>query len=152
VGEKKMIKTLKKLQNTKSAKGFTLIELMITLLIVAVLATYATTSYKTQMMKSRRTEAKNKLYEIMQREEKYMSENNTYTTTLTGLGYAANPVITDNGYYSIAAAANANGINDGVILTATPKLVQVGDTTCMNMILNSNGAKTTSTGATTGCW
>ena len=39
--------------------GFTLIEIMITVLIVAVLAAVATAGYRSQVQKSRRTDARN---------------------------------------------------------------------------------------------
>lgn len=135
----------------RNQQGFTLIELVITMAIVAILSIVATNSYKTQMQKSRRTEAKNMLYEIMQREERYISENNTYVVALTSLGYSAATMLTDGGFYKVTATANANGIADGVILTAVPQGVQAQDTACASLILNSNGQKTSSTGSTT-CW
>lgn len=136
----------------KKNKGFTLIELMITVAIVGILASVAFASYNNQAIKAHRTDAKNKLFEIMSREEKYMSENNTYVTDLTQIGYSSSKPNSDNGYYTISAAANANGITDGVILTATPLGPQLKDATCYSFILNSNGQKSTSTGATSGCW
>jgi type IV pilus assembly protein PilE len=135
----------------KNKNGFTLIELLIAVAIVGILSTVAISSYSKQATKSRRTDAKTTLYEVMQRQEKYMSENNTYTADLTKLGYVANPLISEHAYYSISAAANANGINDGVILTATPQGVQTADAECGSLILNSNGIKTSTT-ANTICW
>lgn len=135
----------------KKNKGFTLIELLIVVAIVATLSIVATSGYRKQTMKAYRTDAKNKLYEIMQRQEKYMSENNTYTTTLTNLGYSSNPVVTDGSYYNITATAGSNGITDGVILTAAPQGTQVKDTDCGSFVLNSNGQKSVST-SSTNCW
>lgn len=132
--------------------AFTLIELLIVLLIIGLLSSMAMNYYSHQMTEARRTDAKTKLMEIMQREEKYFSENNTYTTSFTTIGYTSTPVITDNQFYSIAGAPNALGITDGIILTATPQGAQVNDTLCGSFILNSNGQKSTSTGASTGCW
>ena len=53
--------------------GFTLIELMVTVAIVAILATIAATSYTSQVMKSRRTDARNVLLDLAGREEKIFS-------------------------------------------------------------------------------
>lgn len=133
-------------------QGFTLIELMITVMIVGILSGFAMNSYGNKAIESRRADAKSKLLEVMQRQERFFSENNTYTANLTALGYSSNPVLSDSKYYSISAAANATGINDGVILTAAPQGAQAKDTKCASLILNSNGQKTSSVTAATGCW
>jgi type IV pilus assembly protein PilE len=135
----------------RNRNGFTLMELMITVTIVGILSAIAVPTYNNQVLKSRRAEAKAQIMEIMQREEKYFTESNTYTSNLTVLGYTTNPVLTSNNYYSIAAAANGNGIADGVILTSTPQGNQANDTDCGNFVLNSNGQKSTSGGGAT-CW
>lgn len=135
----------------KKEKGFTLIELVITACIIGILSVVATTSYQKTMIKNKRTEAKNKLFEVMQRQEKYMSENNTYTLTLSNLGYASGDLLSSGGYYKLTAAASANGITDGVVITAAPQGSQVKDTDCASLILNSNGLKSSSTGSTS-CW
>lgn len=131
--------------------GFTLIEMVVTVLIVGILGTYAVNSYKSSVLKGNRADAKTKLLEVMQREERYFSEKNTYTVTMTDLGYSASPVPSDKGYYSISGSTPAGGLTAGVILTATTQGNQSNDTACMNFILNSNGQKTVSTSSTT-CW
>lgn len=131
--------------------GFTLIELLATCVIVGLLVAMSVGGMKSQGIKNKRTEAKNTLYEIMQREEKYMSENNTYTISLKDLGYGDNTVTTNNGNYKITAKANAVGISDGVILTAIPQGNQEKDTDCNAFILNSNGVQSTNTSSTK-CW
>ena len=136
----------------KKQTGFTLIELVVTILIIALLTSMAVNYYQHQMIESRRTDAKTKLTEIMQREEKYFNENNTYTTNFLNIGYTSSPVQSDNLYYSVAGVADAAGLTDGIILTATPQGPQTADSLCLAFILNSNGQKSTSTGATTGCW
>lgn len=132
-------------------KGFSLLELMIVVGIVGVLGFIAYPGYRTSVLKSHRADATSALMDAMQREERYYTENNTYVTDLTQVGYSASTnVATTNGYYKISAAADTSGITVGVILTATPQSNQTKDT-CGNFILNSNGSKTTST-STTDCW
>lgn len=131
--------------------GFSLIELMMTVAIVGVLSSIAIPTYKNYSIKSHRVEGKSLIMEIMQRQEKYYTENNTYTTNLTLLGYSSSTVISEQGYYSLTAAAAADGIINNVILTAQPIGSQASDSECGSFIMNSNGQKTTSTSSTT-CW
>lgn len=133
----------------KRNKGFTLIELMITVVVVGILATIAIPSYNGYVIKTNRTEGKALLMEVMQKEEKYYNERNNYTTTLTQLGYSASPIISEKGYYSVAAAVAST--TDNIILQATPIGNQATDSDCGILILSSNGQKTTSTNNSK-CW
>ena len=58
--------------------GFTLIELMIVVAVVAILASIAVPSYQEQIRKSRRAQAKADLVEYAQLAERYFTVNNTY--------------------------------------------------------------------------
>src|SRR6267154_1626429 len=70
--------------------GFTLVELMIVVVIVAILASIAIPAYNSQIRKSRRTEAKTALLDLAGREERYFNtSNNTYTNLAVNLAYAA---------------------------------------------------------------
>lgn len=132
-------------------KGFSLLELMVVVAIVGILAFIAYPGYKNSVLKSHRADATSTLMDAMQREERYYSENNTYVTDLTQIGYASSSnVATTNGYYKISAQADPNGITVGVILTATAVGNQTNDV-CGNFTLNANGAKTVS-GTNTDCW
>ena len=97
------------LSRVSSAAGFTLIELMITIVIATVLLTIAIPSYQSQIRKSRRTEAKTALLDLAAREERYLSTNSAYTTNNTGLGYTlVFPQTVGSGYYQISiCVANA---------------------------------------------
>lgn len=58
--------------------GFTLIELMITVAIIAILAAVAFPAYTEQVAKGRRAEAKAIVLEAAQWMERYYAENNRY--------------------------------------------------------------------------
>ena len=62
--------------------GFTLIELMITIVIIGVIAAIALPSYQSSVRKSKRTEAKTELLQVMARQEQYFSETRKYTCLL----------------------------------------------------------------------
>ena len=58
--------------------GFTLIELMIVIVIVAVLAAIAMPSYRQYVLRTHRTEAKRSLLNVAVAQEKFYLQNNTY--------------------------------------------------------------------------
>lgn len=78
--------------NSNRPHGFTLIELMVAVAIVAILTVIAIPQYTKYVMQSRRPDAKQALLDLAAREERYYTLNNTYTTSATALGYAAFPV------------------------------------------------------------
>jgi type IV pilus assembly protein PilE len=133
--------------------GFTLIELMVVVTILSILMAIAYPIYKDYVTKSRRGDGKAKLLEIAQREERFFTDNNTYTTDLTKLGYATNPVNSDLAYYSIAAAAGPTGsITTSFTLTATRQNQQANDTKCGNYSLTSTNVKNATGTEAASCW
>ena len=59
-------------------RGFTLIELMIVVAIVGILASIAYPAYQDSILKGRRAEARTALLELMQQQERYMTQRGTY--------------------------------------------------------------------------
>lgn len=117
----------------KSSKGFTLIEVMITVIIVAVLASIAVPSYNRQVTKTRRTDCQGVLINFSLNMERFFAANNTYIGAADG-GATGAPLATvfpsecplDAGtkYYDLTiTAATASNYT----LTATPKGIQVDD-------------------------
>jgi len=142
-----------------------LIELMITVLIVAILAAIALPTYKNQIRKSRRVDAKTALLDLAGREERYFNTNNAYTTSFANLGYVATtPQLVGSGYYQVALAAQAAGTNPYTIPTfvvsATPyTAAQLKHTSCLYFSVDNTGKQTaftntngTGTDNTATCW
>src|ERR1700744_2113514 len=102
-------------QRTARNGGFTLIELMITIVIASILLSVAIPSYQNQVRKSRRTEAKNAVLDLAAREERYLSIYNLYSQQPGDLGYAAPGAATTwagvgaigSGYYTLNVVAVA---------------------------------------------
>lgn len=63
------------------ARGFTLIELMIVVAIVAILAAVAYPSYRDSISKSRRAEARAQLMDAVQYMQRFYSQNDRYDQT-----------------------------------------------------------------------
>lgn len=133
--------------------GFTLIELMITVVIISILLAVAVPSYMQYVMKSRRTEATSTLLEMASRQVRYYSENNTYATSTGVLGYGAADETTyhsEHQTYDIKVTA-ADEIS--FTLSAEPKNEQSSDK-CGSLGYNSAGLKTVSVSNQTvaECW
>lgn len=64
--------------NKRFNSGFTLIELMIVVAIVAILASIAYPAYTSSILKGKRAEARTALMELMQQQERYMTQTNSY--------------------------------------------------------------------------
>jgi type IV pilus assembly protein PilE len=78
-------------RQVSGARGFTLIELMIAVAIVAILAAVAYPSYTKQIVRGQRTSGQDFVMDLAQREEQYFNDNRAYATTLAQLGYASIP-------------------------------------------------------------
>lgn len=68
--------------------GFTLIEVMIVVAIVAILASIVLPSYSSYIQRSRLTEATSKLSDLRTRMEQYFQDKRNYGTSGTGCGIA----------------------------------------------------------------
>jgi type IV pilus assembly protein PilE len=86
------------------SSGFSLIELMITLAIGAILIAVAVPMYTRQVQHSRRVDARTAVLDIAGREERYLTVAASYTNLPANLGYtaaAAYPMAVGSGYYLV---------------------------------------------------
>ena len=137
--------------------GFTLIEVMIAVAIVAILAAIAFPAYQDQVRKSRRADAMNGLQEIQMAQEKWRANHTAYTANLTGANCGDANAVTntglciasasDQGYYTLAITAAST---TGFTATATPTGDQTADS-CGTFAVNQDGPVTTGY-ADAACW
>ena len=136
----------------RSAQGFTLIELMIVVAVVGILFTFALPAYQNSVVKSKRAEAKAALLDVANRQERLILDRSTYTENMQDLGFQTDPIITDDGNYSVDTDPCSGGlIRSCYIITATARSGQLKDSLCQTLTLNYKGEKG-STPSTTECW
>jgi len=134
-------------------RGFTLIELMITVAVIAILAAVAVPSYFKYTLRSNRSAAESVMQEIASAQERYLIDAREFAGNLTTLGYTVPNTVNPNYQISmVATAASASGgTPPGYTITAKPIGSQTRDTGCATLTLHGDGSKTASTGATN-CW
>lgn len=126
---------------TCKVRGFTLMELMITVAIIALLTTVAYASYKSSVLRAHRTEAKSALLDIAGREERLYSTTNTYSNDPKDVGYsgtASQPFTVGNGYYTVTIS-NVTGTT--FKLEADAQGSQTDDTQCLKFTVDQTGAE-----------
>jgi type IV pilus assembly protein PilE len=69
--------------NRVSNRGFTLIELMVVVAVISILASIAYPSYTSAVLKGKRAEAKTALAELLQQQERFMTQKNCYLAFTT---------------------------------------------------------------------
>ncbi len=127
-------------------RGFSLIELVVTMLIVAILAAIAIPAYSNYVRKSRRTDAKSGLLNLAALEERFFSTQNSYTADPTQLGYPSFPLTLGAGAgdYTVAAFAPVAATPTtpaSYAITAVAVGDQLKDTQCYSFTITSQGVQ-----------
>lgn len=147
-----MPSTLHAHRRFRRAAGFTLIELMITVAIVAVLMAIAVESYDFAMVKTRRGAAKGCLLQDAQYMERFYTTNFAYDKDTGGNDVELPGCSSDvDDYYEVSLQSTATKTYK---LQAIPQGHQAtADAKCGTLTVNQAGQKTVSgTAAVSDCW
>jgi len=121
-------------------RGFTLIELMITVAIVAILASIAMPAYQEYVKRGNRAAAQSEMMDIANREQQFLLANRAYAdkATIVGSGYAFPGNLSSKYTWDVTPGT---GTTPTFTVTFTPVSSgpQAGDGT---LVLTSEGVKT----------
>ena len=129
----------------RTAAGFTLIELMIVVAVIAILSAIAYPAYMEYVIKSRRTAAASCVQQHAQVMERY------FTTNLTYVG-APNPTCDPAiaAFYTVSFSGTPAART--FVVQAVPTTMQ-SDSRCGTLSINAQGVRTKSgTGTVAACW
>ncbi len=137
--------------------GFTLIELMIAVAIVAILSAIALPNYSQSVRKARRVDAMRDIMELSATQERFYAQNNSYSEEIEDEdGLNLGRTTTVDGYYNLSSVAGATGsIITSYTLTATSVGEQLKDHNCKSFSLSKLGLKTSTdadNNASSNCW
>lgn len=139
----------KAVSSPTAEQGFTLIELMVTVAIIAIIAAVAIPSYRNHIIKTNRGAAEAFMLQIANKEEQYMLDARQYTANwgAGGLNLSAPTGVSVNYTITIPVVTAT-----GYTITAVPINPPQNDTLCGTLTLDQTGAKTSSAGTVGVCW
>lgn len=140
------------------ARGMTLIELVIVMVIIGILAAVAVPSYSRYVIRSHRAEGKAALLALATAQEKFYLQCNTYAVQMGAAHSCAASTLpfnatTENGWYTLVIV---DADNSAFTLRADAAGSQVRDTDCQQFTVNDRGVRTANASGgvanTDECW
>jgi type IV pilus assembly protein PilE len=152
-----------RLKIPQSENGFTLIEVMVTVVIVTIIAAIALPGFKENVNRTRRVDAKGVLLENAQFMERFFTENSRYDFRVDGVTAVSLPFITsprsgaaDTQLYDVSLATGGNAVTAGsYTLQAVPTAGgAMANDACGTFLLNNFGVRSNlnNTKSTEECW
>ncbi|WP_395009563.1 type IV pilin protein [Undibacterium sp.] len=121
-------------------QGFTLVEVMITVVIIGILAAIALPSYKQHIVRGYRSAAQAEMVDISSRQQQFFMADRTFADTakLSSSGFALSKDVGDK--YDFAVTVDNDATPPSFLITFTPKAggTQVEDGA---LTLTSTGVK-----------
>ena len=110
---------LKLVKVSKNNSGFTLLELLVSIIIIGVLASIALPSLLGQTNRAKQTEAKLNLSSLNKAQQVFYLENNEFVSNVAEIGKLGIGIVPESANYSITFANPAEGA--GVVMIANAK-------------------------------
>lgn len=131
-------------QTMRMETGFTLIEVMIVVSIVAILAAVATPMYSDQMRRGHRASAEAVLLDAAVRQRQFLIDQRSFATSTSELGLTVPASLT--GRYTVTITAPTGAVPPTFVVMATPSGAQAADR-CGTLSVDHAGTRLPS-----GCW
>jgi len=121
-------------------QGFTLTELLITVVIVSILLSIAVPSYRQHIVRSKRVAAQAAMMDIANREQQFLLANRAYVdrATLAASGYAPPAEVTESYAWDVVPGV---GPTPSFVITFTGTGAQASDNSPQPLTLTSAGDK-----------
>ncbi|TLX80677.1 type IV pilin protein [Pseudomonas nicosulfuronedens] len=140
---------------SRRVQGFTLIEMMVVVCILALLAGIAIPSYRQYVLRANRSEAQTLLRDAAAQQERYLAQYSKYTDTATRLAFgyplADGKRLSPHQLYELQAEF-IDGNARSYRLTALRRGAQASDSECGDFTLDHQGNRGTSAGSVESCW
>jgi len=142
------------------ARGFTLIEVMIAMVIIGILASMAYPAYRDYVVRTQRDLAKSAILQVLDRQEQFFIDNKAYANDVTVLGFDASPfaigrnseIVDASDPDRVYSISLTNASATAFTIVAVPQLGQAtDDTDCGTLSVTNLGVKSAS-GAGDRCW
>lgn len=130
----------------RSVSGFTLVELMIVVAILAILSAIAVPAYGRYVERARRAQAAGVISDMQLRLERWRADNPTYNVANGAAGFGAFP---DTENYTVTLT---NATATGYTLTAVGREAQANDDTCSSVSVTMAAGTTTKASGQEECW
>lgn len=134
------------------ARGFSLLELLIVVVIAAIIMSLGIPSYREYSMRANRADATSALLRIGTAQERFFLDEDSYTTDLADVGFATGK--TERDFYNLDIQPAAGGIAAGYTVTATAAAGQGQDqdTDCLELSINESGRRGSDPADPDVCW
>jgi type IV pilus assembly protein PilE len=134
-------------------RGFTLLELLVTLVIVATLAAISWPGYRQIMHRAQRIEARLALLKLQYLQERHFADHHVYAGALRADGDATSlpmRALTDEGNYELTLSLAPDAQAYVAVARASPTGRQAGDAHCQQLSINTEGYRRSANAA--GIW